>query len=124
MPIDPDSREQALSVTGSLSISCDDFQFELLLSPKHFVADFPSIGMLLRAGRMKRVLTRMLEDIPFPLPFAQMSKRSLTPEFRIPFLEDNFIYAAANGRPVGKIWLKNSKLVFRPTPLSYFSKLK
>ena len=68
----------------------------------------------------------LIKDIPAPppLPLPLSSKKSGSSSFQNPFLEENFIYAAVHGRPVGKLRYKDGSIHFRPTPLSFFSKLK
>ncbi|MGJ8632916.1 MAG: hypothetical protein ACSHX7_03280 [Luteolibacter sp.] len=124
MPIDPERREQALGITGSLRIACGDFHFKLRLTPEHFVADFPSLGMLLRAKSMGDEFAEMITDIPAPPPLPSASKKPKSSTFQNTFLQENFIYAAVNSRPVGKLQMKDGSITFRPTPFSFFSKLK
>ena len=124
MPTNPKSWDQALSATGSLRIECGDFQFDLRLTPNYFVADFPSFGMLLRANGKKKELKKLIKDIPVPTSFHSASKKLQASGIEIPFIAENCIYAAAKGRPVGKITLKHGKLAFTPTPIRFFSGLK
>ena len=124
MPINSNNREPPLSITGSLSISSDDFHFKLLFTSSHFAADFPSLGMLLQANRKKKEFLKMIEGVPVPLPLSSAYEKRHTSEPQNLFLKKGFIYAAVKGHPVGRFRLRDGKLVFRATPLRFLSKLK
>ena len=122
MPIDHGLGKTSLGITGSLRIACGDFHFKLRLTHEHFVADFPSFGMLLRAKTMGEEFAEMIADVPLPPPLPGSSRGKKATSLKT-FLKNDFLYAAVNKRPVGKLFLRNGSLTFRPTPLGFLRKL-
>lgn len=106
--------KRALDVIGTLTVECGDLHFELQLTPKYSIANFPSFRMLLRAGRRRNELRKMAEEIAGPSSVVLHFFSTKT----------HLVYATTGGRPVGKIRVKNGHLNFFPTPIGFFRGIK
>lgn len=108
---------------ASFRISCEDFNFRMRYSPGTAVADFPSVRMLARAGKMSRDIIGMIEDInPLPLlpPLVKLPEKPREGPNPKPGTE---LLVAVKSRPVGRISFSGPKVRFVPTPLRFFSKV-
>ena len=105
---------------ASFKISCEDFNFRMRYSSGTAVADFPSLGMLARAGKLSREISGLIDDLP-PLPpsMALPGKPRGGPKL----LPDTELLVAVKSRPVGRISFSGTKTRFVPTPLRFFSKV-
>lgn len=124
MPTNSGSLKNLIKITGSLRIKCGDFYFDLELTPENLVANFPSLGMLLRAKTKGDEFTKLIADIPTlpSLPIAPASSSSSKPTKTLP--KEKILFVAVNSRPVGKLSLNGTNINFTPTPLRFFTKLK
>jgi hypothetical protein len=120
MPTEFGISSSTIILEGSLRISCEDFSFRLRYKPGCLVADFPSFGMLARAGKMSRDIGSLIADLP-PLP-AGISLPSRMNTGKLPLANTEFLIAV-NARPVGKISFATTKPKFVPTPLRFFNKV-
>ena len=120
MPTEKGISSDRIVLEGSLRISCEDFGFRLRCSPGILVADFPSFGMLIRAGKMSRDIGALLADLPalpagISLPGQAEKGKNL--------LQNTEVLVTVNVRPVGKISFATDKPKFVLTPLRFFNKV-
>lgn len=111
---------RGMVIEASFRITCEDFDFRLRYSPGIVVADFPSLGMLARAGKMSRDIGELIADLPPLPPFA---KSSTTPSAEKKPTRETEYLVAVKSRPVGKIDFSGGKARFVPTPLRFFRKV-
>lgn len=120
MPIEKGKKLRKIAIEGSFRVSCGDLNFRLRYSPGVGVADFPSMGMLARAGKMAKDIGGLIADLP-PLPPAITLPGRSGGKVNTP--SDTEFLVAVKSRPVGRISFETSKPKFIPTPLRFFKKV-
>jgi hypothetical protein len=84
------------------------------------VADFPSFGMLARAGKISRDIGALIADLPPLPPFVKLPGK---PPDGTDSKPDTEFLVAVNSRPLGRISFSGAKAKFVPTPLRFFKKV-